>query len=503
VSGVAGGGEVRDAAAHNAWLRSIAGRIAQLGGWTIELPARRLTWSDEVCDMHGMPHGYQPRLDDGIALFAPGSRATMQRHLDACIRDGIPYDLELEKVTADGRRVWVRTIGQAVRDASGRIVRIEGAIQDITDRKHADALLREQAALLDKARDAIVVLDLGGRVRYWNQGAERLYGWSAAEAVGRQVTDLLYSGSGDLDAFREADAAVRATGAWTGEIEQRTMAGGTIVVEGRWTLVRDAEGRPTSVLAIDTDVTGRKALEQQLLRAQRMESIGTLAGGIAHDLNNVLTPILMSIELLKRDDGPESRRATIAAIETSALKGAEMVRQVLSFARGVEGRRADVCVSDLVADVETIANDTFLKTIRIVTEVPGDLPTVLGDSTQLHQVLLNLCVNARDAMADGGTIAISARREVVDARAVAARACPSKPSTGSSSRSTRRRSRAREPASACPRRWPSSGATAGSSTCGARPAPAARSWCTCLQAPDGAASRRSARPRRSGGGRES
>jgi signal transduction histidine kinase/ActR/RegA family two-component response regulator len=197
-------------------------------------------------------------------------------------------------------------------------------------------------------------------------------------------------------------------GEWTGEIEQTTKDGRHLVVEMHWSLVRDDKGQPKAVLAINTDVTGRKRIEQQFLRAQRMESIGTLAGGIAHDLNNVLAPILMSIELLKLDETRSDKLDILATIESSAQRGADMVRQVLSFARGVEGRQIRLQPAHLVREVAKIANETFLKGIRVVTRIAEDLWTLQGDPTQLHQVLLNLSVNARDAMPEGGTLTLCA-----------------------------------------------------------------------------------------------
>ena len=411
--------EASAALAQQASLLRIAGRVAQIGGWRFDLPERVLTWSDEICLMHDRPPGYRPSVEEGLAYFVPEARPVIERHMRACIEEGIPYDLELEKVTAAGRRIFVRTLGEAVRDADGRIVRIQGAFQDITQRKQAEAALREQAALLDKAQDAIVVRDLEGRIRFWNPSAERLYGWPEAEVMGRSVLDLLYTTAEGKAAFAQAVDAVLAKGDWTGEIEQRTRAGRAITVEARWTLVRDDAGHPTSILSINTDITGRKALEHQLLRAQRMESIGTLAGGIAHDLNNILTPILMSISLLKEPLADDERIETIEAIESSARKGAEMVRQVLTFARGVEGKRIPVDLVRLVRDMETFANDTFLKSIQVRTELPAGLPAALGDPTQLHQVLLNLCVNARDAMPFGGILTIGARAQEVDAELAA------------------------------------------------------------------------------------
>ena len=188
-----------------------------------------------------------------------------------------------------------------------------------------------------------------------------------------------------------------------------------LTVDSRWTLVRDAHGQPESILSIDTDITERRKIELQFLRAQRMESIGTLAGGIAHDLNNCLAPIMLSLELLtKKFPDPDSAEL-LDMLSVSAQRGADMVRQVLLFARGVEGERQEVQIRLLVADTEKIVNDTFLKHIEVRTRVPNDLWTVIGDATQLHQVLLNLCVNARDAMPDGGTLTISAENLILDA----------------------------------------------------------------------------------------
>jgi PAS domain S-box-containing protein len=280
------------------------------------------------------------------------------------------------------------------------------------ERRRVDERVREQAALLDKAQDAILVRDLEHRITYWNKSAERLYGWTAEEATGRSVAHLLYQ---DTTAFHEAMAQLLARGEWVGELQQVNKQGNGLVIEGRWTLVRDDRGVPRSVLAINTDITEKKKLELQFLRAQRMESIGTLAGGIAHDLNNVLAPIIMAIDLLKLSVTDERGRSMLTTMAASARRGAEMVRQVLSFARGVEGRRVEVHPRHLIREIEKIALDTFPKNIRIETRAGPDLWTVTGDPTQLHQVLINLCVNARDAMPEGGRLVVGAQNQVLDA----------------------------------------------------------------------------------------
>jgi nitrogen-specific signal transduction histidine kinase/CheY-like chemotaxis protein len=179
-------------------------------------------------------------------------------------------------------------------------------------------------------------------------------------------------------------------------------------------LVRDDSGKPQAVLAINTDISERKKLEAQFLRAQRMESIGTLAGGIAHDLNNVLAPILLSLGMLKRQSKSPGEQKLLATLESSAQRGADMVRQVLSFARGVEGERIIVDVGAVVRDLELLIRDTFDRSIAFAVEVEKNLPPVLGDPTQIHQVLLNLCVNARDAMPNGGDLRVSVSKVYID-----------------------------------------------------------------------------------------
>lgn len=271
----------------------------------------------------------------------------------------------------------------------------------------------EKASLLDLSRDAIMVCGLDHRVTYWNKSAERLYGWTSGEAVGRMRTELKDLNS---DVFLQACEKVIQSGEWDGELQQVTKDGRRLVVEARWTLLRDASGQPRSILVINTDITERKKVEEQLLRAQRMESLGTLAGGIAHDLNNALTPIMMSIELLKLHEHDSARMGVLATIENSARRGADMVRQVLSFSRGVEGQRVEVQAGHLLKGVEKIAGETFEKNIRVSTQIPADLWVVQGDPTQIHQMLLNLCVNARDAMPGGGAINIKASNHQLDAQ---------------------------------------------------------------------------------------
>ncbi|HXN35231.1 MAG TPA: PAS domain S-box protein [Opitutaceae bacterium] len=578
----------------NEALVRLAGYVAGLGGWSVDLVGRKIEWSDEVCAIHEVPPGTSPSLEQAIDFYAPEWREAVGSAFDACAREGSPFDLEMEVIGAKGRRSWVRAIGVPGRDKSGAIVRVQGAFQEINERKLAElelgrsnrallmlsrcnealirtaeeislvrtvceiavslggysmawvgyprqdearsvvpvaqagdrcgylervsfswsedaavgrgpvgrsirsakavvvwdaetdemfkpwlatflacgfksivslplrdkdkafgvlvlysaaasrighdetALLqrladdlafgitsararveiaksernvREHAALLDEARDAILVRDLGNRITFWNKAAERLYGWSAREAAGQSVEKLLNL---DAAAFAQSTRDVLTKGEWMGELHKKSRDGTNIIVECRWTLVRDEAGIPQSILAIDTDVTERKLIEAQFLRSQRVESIGNLAGGIAHDLNNVLAPILMGVGLLKAGIRDEREGRILNSIEISAQRGADMVGQVLAFARGVEGDHIPINPRKLIGEIANVVRETFPKSIEVNTEVPKDVWSIVADPTQLHQVLLNLCVNARDAMPGGGMVTIRAQNVEID-----------------------------------------------------------------------------------------
>lgn len=294
-----------------------------------------------------------------------------------------------------------------VLDSSGRISGVGGIATDITEIRRAQEKILEQASMLENARDAIIVCDLNDRITYWNSSAERLYGWSSREAVGQTAAELLYE---DVNSVEQAFRQVKQTGEWTGELRQVSRTGVELFVDTRWTLVGDEKGNPRSVLSINTDITEKRRLERQFLRSQRLESIGTLAGGIAHDLNNVLTPILLAAELLQSEEASPRTWNLLERIKHSAQRGADMVSQVLTFARGAEGRRAALRIEDLITDVEKIIRDTLPRTIQLSFHAPPGLPVVHGEPTQLHQVLLNLILNARDAVGEKGRITVTARR---------------------------------------------------------------------------------------------
>ncbi len=285
---------------------------------------------------------------------------------------------------------------------------------ELSERKRSEETIREQAALLDITTDAIFVQALDNQILFWNKGAERLYGWQAAEALVMSANELLsYDRSPQLE---EIQKTIIETGSWQGELHQVTKDGKEIIVESRWTLMHDERGQPKSILVVNTDITQKKQLEMQFLHVQRLESLGILASGMAHDLNNILAAILTIAQLLQLKlpnvDAPTQRLLKMQ--ETNVKRGAALVKQMLSFARRAESKRTTLQIKHLLLEIRQIANQTFPKSIEVYTNIEPDLWAVCADATQLHQVLMNLCVNARDALPDGGTLKISAENFLID-----------------------------------------------------------------------------------------
>ena len=343
--------------------------------------------------------------------FFPKDLADKYRADDSRVMEsGIQEAIE-ERYVRSGYEAWMQAIKKPIRNEAGTVTGILGIFWDITERKQAALKLQEQAALLDLTVDAIFVRDMRHDIIYWNTGAEKLFGWSAAEAVGRNADDLL---GADAPDSMHAYQIIIEKGEWQGEFQRKSRNGRELTIQARWTLVRDPQGKPRGILAVNTDVTEQRAIHQQLLRVQRLESLGTLAGGIAHDLNNILSPILMGVEVLALQCPGESSRKITEIMKTAAQRGASIVRQVLSFARGLTGEHVEVQLKHVIREIEELLRETFPKNINFKSQIPKDLLPVTGDTTQLHQVLMNLCVNARDAMPEGGTLTLSAENVKLD-----------------------------------------------------------------------------------------
>jgi two-component system, cell cycle sensor histidine kinase and response regulator CckA len=356
-----------------------------------------------------------------LELVHPDDRNFFNEEINRVLSTKERFHLEFRVCRKDGIYITVENNGYIFLDSTGKVARMAGFVIDITEqqaalreRKNAEQKIREQAAWLDITTDAIIVQDLVNKIQFWNKGAEHLYDWMAEEALSKNANQLLYRKQ-SFGQLKNIQKTLVEHGSWQGELYQVTKQGKEIIVASRWTVVNDDEGQAKSVLIVNSDITEKKQLEAQFLRAQRMESLGTLASGIAHDLNNALTPMLMTVQLLEAQLPDEKSQQWLTIMETNIKRAADLVKQVLWFSRGSVGNFKTLQVRYLISEIENIVKQTFSRAIEIRIDVSGqNLWNIFGDATQLHQVLMNLCINARDAMPHGGILKISAKNFWVD-----------------------------------------------------------------------------------------
>jgi PAS domain S-box-containing protein len=342
-------------------------------------------------------------------LFRPDGRTPLQADevpLYRVLQGEVVRNVEVMIVPPGGSPRVVLVNGHPVNSADGRLKAAVVTAQDVTARRDAEQRIREQAALLEKAHDAVLIRDRDDIIVFWNRGAERLYGWTAEEAIGKNADDLLYDDEPSLllDVTRHM---VVEQGEWFGELQKVDRNGNKVFVMSSWTLLRDDAGQPLSTLVIETDVTERKKLEGQLLQAQRMEAIGTLAGGVAHDFNNLLTVIIGSGEVVAAGlavDDP--RRGLVTEMLKAGERAAALTRQLLAFSRKQILAPRLLDLNDLVRETKQLLCRLIGEDVVLTTSLGPDLGRVQADPTQLEQVLMNLVVNARDAMPTGGCITL-------------------------------------------------------------------------------------------------
>jgi PAS domain S-box-containing protein len=397
---------------------TLAMAAGSIGIWDWNIQTNEVLWSPTMGVMYGLPiNTLCPSIENFLKLIHPEDRDLFHNSVQHSINQKVDFACPHRVFWSDGSLHWLSSRGKVHYDENGKPLRMIGTTRDISERKQSEIKIYEQAALLDIATDAIFVRDFQSQIISWNQGAAKIYGWKGEEILGKNPKDIFYSSTSHEQEIVALKTVVK-TGTWQGELHKNTKSNQEIIVQSRWTLMLDAEEQPKSILTVDTDITENKRLQEQFIHAQRMESIGTLAGGIAHNINNNLTPILGYAQLLKNrcPEDKDKRLKMLTSIEDNAKQGAALVKQLLSFAKGVEIKYTTIQVNDLIREAIQLAQETFPfpKSIIFSTHLSPKLWTVSGDKTQLHQVLINLVVNAAHAMPNGGNLSIAAKNLYLD-----------------------------------------------------------------------------------------
>ncbi len=393
---------------HEGLLRE-TGRIAHVGGWEFDAVTGKGTWTEEVARIHELDPGQATDMQFGLDFYKGESGRLIQAAVREAVEAGKSYDLELVLTTAKGNQRWVRTIGHPITE-KGRVVKVHGSFQDITELKQAEAARMAERDLLrtlfDLLPDYIYVKDAQSRFLACNDRCARHMGAASHhEVLGR--TDEDFFSPEQAAEFRADELTVLAGTPLIDKQETSAQPDG----HHRFYLTtklprRDSSGKVIGIVGIGRDITEQKLLEEKFLRSQRLEAIGTLAGGVAHDLNNILAPMLMAAGLLKHKLVNQRDREILSMVELGAQRGANIIKQLLTFSRGVEGERVNVQIRHLIDEMVHLMRETFPRNIEIRQHIPSDLWSVVADATQLNQVLMNLCVNARDAMPDGGRLTL-------------------------------------------------------------------------------------------------
>lgn len=330
----------------------------------------------------------------------PGSSLEFIR--DCLVKDGFITEYEIRTTRKDGEELWILFSAKKMAEDSC----VQAVVVDITKRKQFEEKIREQSALLDQTQDAIMVVDYHGTITFWNSGAELMYGWTREEITGCEMEGFLYSSARQKN-FHEAMEDIRQFKEWNGEHYHTRKDGKEILVESRWRTVETALNGKLHILIVNSDITEKKRLESQFIRAQKMESIALLTGGMAHDLQNILAPVAMSIHLLEPKVHDDAGLAILKAVDESAHSGLELVKNILTYGRGIAGERVTVNISQVLDQVLSMVEQGLPESIRLERKLSGQKLSVLGDVNQLKQVFLNLCVNARDAMPSGGMLTVA------------------------------------------------------------------------------------------------
>jgi len=392
-----------------------AQRIAGIGSWEWSTSTGAVAWSEGLNRLLARDADLLPPTFEELPRFyAPESWERLKVVIARAVELGVPYDLDLEMIRADGTTCSTTTRGEAARGPDGAVEKLRGTVLDISDRKRAESRLRLQSAALDAASHSMVLTDRNGTIEWVNPAFTSATGYTTEEVIG-QNPRLLKSGVHDRTLYKNLWDTILAGESWHGELTNRRKDGGLVVEDVTITPVKNAGGEVTNFIAIKQDLTKAKQLEARFLQAQKMESVGQLAGGIAHDFNNLLTVINGTAELVLASLKTGDPLCTdLNEIARAGARAAGLTRQLLAFSRKQILQPRVVNLNTVVVDLESMLRRLIGEDVDLVVVPTLGPATVRADPGQLEQVIANLAVNARDAMPKGGRLTIETRDMAID-----------------------------------------------------------------------------------------
>ncbi len=405
VSGELGRMEAEDALREREALLNEAQRIAHVGSWEWNIVTNEIAWSSEVWRMFGLlPSASEMTYDRFMASVHRDDRDVVQEGVEDAVKGVRPYYLDHRIVLPDGRERIVHEQAEVLCDESGRPTRMTGTVQDITERTRADERLRLLSRAIEQAGEIVVISGADGAIRYVNPAFEEATGYSSSEAIG-QNPRILNAGVHDASFFKNMWETVAAGGAWSGQITNRRKDGTLLHEYATISPVRDAIDNSLSYVKVSRDNTEQQGLEEQLRRSQKMEAVGRLAGGIAHDFKNLLTIIAGYTELLQIEMATDdSRLRHTSHIARAVDKASDMVKRLLAFSRKAVISPRVASLNAIVRDARPFATQIIGERVRLVTDLAEGLWHVEADPARIEEIILNLASNGSDAMPTGGTL---------------------------------------------------------------------------------------------------
>ena len=386
-------------------LLTETGRMAKVGGWEVDAKTLEVSWTEETCRIHEVPLGHKPLLEEAVDLSHPDDRHKLESAIQKALEHGEPYDMEIRLITAKGNHLWVHAICRPIT-VNGKTVRLTGTLQDITERKQSEAEREMLMSAIEQVAESILITDSEGTIQYVNPAFEQVTGYKREEAIG-QTPRLLQGGEHDHAFYEEMWDTLLRGDTWTGRFVNKKKDGTLYTEEGVISPMRDASGRTVNYVAVMRDVTEELKLEEQLRQAHKMESVGRLAGGVAHDFNNMLGVILGFAELaMGQVDPAEPLYADLEKIKKAAQHSADITRQLLAFARKQTVMPKVLDLNATVADMLKMLRRLIGEDIDLAWMPGAELWPVMIDPSQVDQVLANLCINARDAITGVGKVTI-------------------------------------------------------------------------------------------------